>query len=58
MVDILKIFRETPVDRNWQIQFKLFKKLKSSTISGFWFRAIEPIRKDENEGKFREISFQ
>ena len=55
MVDI---FRETPVDRNWQIQFKLFKKLKSSTISGFWFRAIEPIRKDENDGKFREISFQ
>ena len=64
-IGILKIFRETPktakifqADRNWQSQFKLFKKLKSSTIFAFSFWAIEPILKEGNDGKFRKISFQ
>ena len=45
------------VDRNLQIQFKLSKQFKGSGNSGFLFWAIEPIRKDENDGKFREPHF-
>ena len=42
--------------RTWQKKFKVFKDLKISGVSGFSFWAIDPIRKDRNDGKFNLIS--
>ena len=44
------------VNRNWQIQFKLFKKLKS--FAGFLSELMSHIREDRNNRKFRKTSFQ
>ena len=54
----LKRLKNFSWSQNWQIQFKLFKILQNSGISGLSFWAIEPIWKDWNYGKFRITSFQ
>ena len=41
--------------RAWQRKLIVFKYLKFSGVSGFPFWAIEPIRKDGNDGKFIKL---
>ena len=39
----------------WKRKHKFFKDLKILGVSGFSFWAIEPIRKDRNNGKFTKL---
>ena len=39
----------------WKRKYKFFKDLKIPGVSGFSFWAIEPIRKDRNNGKFTKL---
>ena len=43
--------------RALQKEFKVFKGLKISGVSGFSFWATEQISKDGNDGKIRKPSF-